>query len=159
MNDAPATTERQVAPPEASEATGTVAGPVPAEAIDQADADGAAFGPLDDPPRVEGVELIGDPVDDPAAVQSPPIASGVAGVEDPDADRRLESSEAVSNPLMEPVGYFLPPDVMQRADEIGRETLAIAAHVAEIELANEATEHNEAMAAATTEPTGKKKES
>jgi hypothetical protein len=100
--------------------------------------DAAGFGPLEDPPRVEGVELIGQPPED-------------------DTAPALESDDPVSIPSMQQAGFVLPDELMQRAGQIGHETALITAHVVEIEKANEAADA--AMAAESSDSGGDKKES
>ncbi len=136
------------------DATGTVAAtesateggaesPVPVEGdvsggTVHASAEAAGFGPLEDPPRVEGVELIGQPPDE-------------------EFPQPLESEPAASIPPEEQVGFALPVELMERADQIGEETAVISRHILEIEKANEAA--SAAHAATTAEPAGDKKES
>lgn len=127
-------TAREI-PPEIP--TGTVAATLPTpdpapsaasvSAGDANDPSGDAapeFGPLDDPPRVEGVELIGEDADE--ATTEFPVG--------------LESSPAASIPPEQPPGFTLPVEMMQRAGEIGQETAAISEHVQDIERVNEEAE-------------------
>ena len=119
---------------QSSSATGTVSGlsPGPTE-----------FGPLADPPRVDGAEIIGDPVDDESGAGSPPEAPAPPS-EDQDPNdllgEALQTYEAVSIPLEEQPGFVLPPLLMERAGHIGQETASISAEITEIERANEAAE-------------------
>ena len=119
-------------PQSAAVATGTVAAvpsiveggaPQPEQATGAVypSADAAGFGPLEDPPRVEGVELIGEPPD-------------------AEANLALESDGSVSIPEEEQVGFVLPLELMQRAEQIGEETAQIAAQVLQIEKVNEVAE-------------------
>ena len=137
MSDLPDDREA-VGPNHQAESTGTVAAPdtvlnvdgqpaEPSPSTVYPSADEAGFGPLEDPPRVEGVELIGRDPDDPG----PPA---------------LESADSASTPPEEQVGFVLPVELMQRADQIGQETAVIAAQVLEIEKVNDEAEA--AMAAA-----------
>lgn len=101
-------------------------------------ADAAGFGPLEDPPRVEGVELIGHPLED-------------------DPVPALESDDSVPIPSSQQVGFVLPVELMQRADQICHESALITAQVVEIEKANEAAEA--ATLAESVDSGGDKKES
>jgi len=92
------------------------------------------FGPLEDPPRVEGVELIGEPEDGEGQAEA---RSSDLTDETPLA---LESGDVGSTPLRQRVGYLLPKDLMQRATDVREETAAIAAEVTEIEKANPSAE-------------------
>lgn len=119
---------------QSSSATGTVAGlsPGPNE-----------FGPLADPPRVDGAEIIGGPADDESDEGN--LSGAVApSLEDKDpADllgEALQTHDAVSIPLEEQPGFVLPPLLMERAGHIGKESATISAEITEIEKANEAAE-------------------
>ncbi len=115
-------------------ATGTVAGP---------SSEQTAFGPLEDPPRVEAVEIIGEPADDDLEGGSP-SGPETAPLENPDPNdlpgEPLQTRDAVSIPLEDPPGFVLPLFLMERADHIGQETASISAEITEIERANEAAE-------------------
>jgi len=108
-------------------ATGTVAA---ADASAEPSTPPPEFGPLEDPPRVEGVELIGEPGEGEGKPEthSPDLSS--------ETPLALESGDVGSIPLRQRVGYLLPGDVMQRASDVREETAAIAAEVTEIEKAN-----------------------
>lgn len=131
--------------------TGTVAG---------ASNDVAGFGPLQDPPRIDDVEIIGGPADDEAvegegsADETSPLPSlnqdGAEG-------EGLETDEPVSTPSLDQPGFVLPPALMLRAEQIGQDTAAITAEVTGIERANEMAES--ALQAESTDPSPEKKES
>lgn len=108
-------------------ATGTVAA---ADLSAESSTPPPEFGPLEDPPRVEGVELIGEPGEGEERTEagSPDLSN--------ETSLALESGDVGSIPLRQPVGYLLPKDVMQRASDVREETAAIAAEVTEIEKAN-----------------------
>jgi len=102
------------------------------------------FGPLGDPPRVEGVELIGEPEGGEGHAEA--VSSDLAN----ETPLALESGEVGSTPLRQRVGYLLPKHVMQRASEVREETAAIAADVTEIEKANPIVESLDDTGLATT---------
>jgi|GEM_PF-2030408 hypothetical protein len=119
---------------EAPSATGTVAGLSP---------DQTEFGPLEDPPRVDGAEIIGGPADDELGEGGPSdTVAPSSDHQDPAdlPDEALQTHGAVSIPLEDQPGFVLPPILMERADHIGQETASIAAEITEIERANEAAE-------------------
>lgn len=132
-------------------ATGTVAG---------APGDIAGFGPLQDPPQIDNVEIIGGPADD-----EPRDGGGAEDTtfpppglnQDDEEGEPLQSGEAVSTPFLDQPGFVLPPLLMQRAEQIGQDTAAISAEINEIERANDTAEP--AAPAEPTDPAPDKKES
>lgn len=131
--------------------TGTVAG---------ASDDVAGFGPLQDPPRIDDVEIIGGPADDETVegVGAADENSRLPGLNPDGAEGEgLETGDAVSTPSLDQPGFVLPPALMQRAEQIGQETAAISAEVNGIERANEMAES--AVQAESTDPSPEKKES
>ena len=129
--DSSRTSDRDSAAPE-TEATGTVAG-IESRGDGPAVAAGDAFGPLDDPPRVEGVELIGEPIGildtDEQAAEAEPVKDSNDG----SLSEGLESADSASNPFEQQPGFVLPGELMSRVVEIERATAAIASQIAEIE--------------------------
>jgi hypothetical protein len=119
---------------ESPPATGTVAGLSP---------DQTAFGPLEDPPRVDGAEIIGGPADDELGEGGPSDAVAPPSDHQDPADlpgEALQTHGAVSIPLEDHPGFVLSPVLMERAAHIGQETASIAVEITEIERANEAAE-------------------
>ncbi len=115
-------------------ATGTVSG-LPS--------DQTPFGPLADPPRVDGAEIIGGPADDELEKASPSEAAEPS-LENQDPGgllgEALQTDDPVSIPSEDQPGFYLPPVLMERADHIGQETASISAEITDIERANEAAE-------------------
>lgn len=115
-------------------ATGTVAGP---------SSEQPAFGPLEDPPRVEATEIIGEPADDDSEAGRPSEPETAPLEEQDPNDLRgdpLQTRDAVSIPPEDQPGFVLPRVLMERADHIGQETASISVEITEIERANEAAE-------------------
>jgi hypothetical protein len=115
-------------------ATGTVSG---------LSSDQTEFGPLADPPRVDGAEIIGEPADDELEKGSLSEAVAPSSADQDPADlpgEALQTRDAVSIPLEDQPGFVLPPMLMERAEHIGQETASISAEITEIERANEAAE-------------------
>ena len=106
--------------------TGTVAAIGSLDAAHPAASEG--FAPLDNPPRVDGVELIGAP--DPSELT--PLDSKV---EDPGPEA-LESEiepDRGSPPLVAPIIFTISADLIQRAKEIALETERIDVDLARVE--------------------------
>lgn len=119
---------------QSSPATGTVSGLLPGP---------AEFGPLADPPRADGAEIIGGPADDELGAGSPSGAVAPSPEDQDPADlpgEALQTHDAVSIPFEDQPGFVLPPILMERAGHIGQETASISAEITEIERANEAAE-------------------
>lgn len=131
--------------------TGTVAG---------TSDDAAGFGPLQDPPRIDDVEIIGGPADDEAVAGEGAAdeTSPIPGLNQEAAEAEgLQTGDAVSTPSLDQPGFVLPPALMQRAEQIGQDTAAISAEVNGIERANEMAES--AAQAESADPSPEKKES
>ena len=121
---------------ESGQSTGTVAAlPQPAVAptedsqaqVARPGPDREGFGPLEDPPRLEGVPLIGDPDN---AVDEVGEANAVEGV-DEGASALIDEND--SEPLIDPALLVISPDLAARAGEISRETARIDQEVEDIE--------------------------
>lgn len=117
-------------PPEVQAADEPVTGSVSAGASE-------GFGPLEDPPRLEGVPLIGDPekpMDEEAAADT---AGGSAAA---GADEEF-APESVSG--IDPALLAIAPELAVRAGEISEETTRIGQEVAGIEQSQAFTEADE----------------
>jgi hypothetical protein len=90
-------------------------------------ADHAGFAPLDNPPRLDGVELIGVP-DPPEPM---PLQSEPAGVSSDAPESEGELDEGTAPPTA-PVFFAISADLIQRAKEIALETERIDIDVAGI---------------------------
>lgn len=135
MSDPTHGTEPVPAPSPASESegqTGTVVGMPETQDLGQTPASGGesgtvegGFGPLEDPPRLEGVPMIGDP--DKAELD------GETGGEAVDPGTSVGVSESESPPEIDPALLAIDPDLAARAGAIAEETVRIGQQVSAFE--------------------------
>jgi len=114
-----------------SGATGTVAAlpPVPAEtppATAETPQAESGFGPLEDPPKLDGVKMIGEPEEHEQATAADSSEVALAESESP-----VEEA-----PSIDPALLAIDPALAARANEIANETAAIGEELTQIEHAN-----------------------